>query len=104
MPVIVEVGNSQFEIEEGAILKVDLMDAKPGDKVQLDKVLAVIGGGPAVFGRPYIQGAAVEATVVKHGRGKKIDVFTYKSKKRERKTIGHRQDFTEIKIDKISAV
>ena len=64
---------------------------------------AVLGDGPAVFGRPYVEGAKIEATVVRHGKEKKIRVFKFKPKKRYRKTIGHRQDYTEIKIEKITA-
>lgn len=102
MAVIVEVGNTQHEVEEGALIKVELLKAEPGEKVQFDKVLAVIGSGPAVFGKPYVAGATVDASVVRHGKGKKIDIFTYKSKKRVRKSRGHRQGFTELKIEKIT--
>lgn len=101
MSVIIEVGTGQHEVEEGAVIKVPLLKAQPGEKVEISKVLAVIGGGPAVFGKPYVDGAKVDAAVLRHGKEKKIDVFTYKSKKRERKMIGHRQDYTEIKIEKI---
>ena len=101
MSAIIEVGSKQHKVEEGITIKVDLMEANPGDKVELDKVMAVLGSGPAVFGQPYVAGAKVDASVVRHGKDKKIDVFTYKSKKRIRKTRGHRQGFTELKIEKI---
>jgi large subunit ribosomal protein L21 len=103
MSAIIEVGTGQHKVAEGATIRVHLLKAAPGDKVELDKVLAVLGEGPAVFGRPYVDGAKVEATVVRHGKDKKIRVFKFKAKKRIRKTIGHRQDYTELKIEKITA-
>lgn len=102
MAAIIEAGSKQFKVDEGTTITVDLMKAEPGDKFELDKVLAVIGSGPAVFGKPYIEGAKVEATVVGHIKGKKLSIFKYKAKKRYRVHTGHRQKYTEIKIEKIS--
>ena len=102
MAAIIEVGGGQHKVEEGATLKVELLDASPGDVIEIDKVLALMGGGPAVFGKPYVDGAKVEAQVVGHGKHKKITVFKYKPKKRYRLTRGHRQKYTELKIQKIT--
>jgi large subunit ribosomal protein L21 len=102
MAAIIEAGSKQFKVEEGSTILVDLMKGEPGDSVELDKVLAVIGDGPAVFGKPYVEGAKVQATLVAHTKGKKIIVFKYKPKKRIRTHTGHRQKYTELKIEKIS--
>ena len=102
MAAIIEAGSKQFKVEEGTTITVDLMDGNPGDTVELDKVLAVIGEGPAVFGKPYVDGAKVQATLVEHTKAKKIRVFKYKPKKRYRVHSGHRQKYTTLKIDKIS--
>jgi len=102
MAVIIEAGSKQYKVDEGTTIQVDLLQANPGDKVELDKVLVVLGSGPSVFGKPYVEGAKVEATVVAHTKGKKIEIFKYKAKKRFRVHTGHRQKYTELKIDKIS--
>ena len=79
-----------------------LLGVAEGESVTFDKVLAVNGETLSV-GAPYVAGATVVATVLKNGKSKKIDVIKYKSKKNEKKKIGHRQDYTKIQIEKIEA-
>lgn len=102
MAAIIQAGSKQYKVEEGSIIQVDLIAGNPGDTVEMDKVLAVIGSGPAVFGKPFVEGAKAQATIVAHTKGKKIEVFRYKPKKRIRIHTGHRQKYTELKIDKIT--
>ena len=101
MSAIVELGSKQYTVSEGDRIQVEKLDAPAGDSVKIEKVMALLGGDDPQFGRPYLEGASVEAKVVRHGRGPKITVFKYKPKKRIRTTTGHRQDFTELEIDKI---
>ena len=89
MFAIFVTGGKQYKVAEG-------------ESVTFDKVLAVNGDALNV-GTPYVAGATVVATVLKNGKSKKIDVIKYKSKKNEKKKIGHRQDYTKIQIAKIEA-
>ena len=73
-----------------------------GDNVTFDKVLAILDGDKATFGAPVVDGAKVEASVVKNGKGKKIRIFKYNPKKGYRKRQGHRQPYTKVTIGKIS--
>lgn len=102
MAAIIEIGGAQHTVDEGATIRVDYIEAKPGDVITIDKVLALTGGGPAVFGAPYVEGAGVEAEVTGQGKAPKIIVFKYKPKKRYKKKKGHRQLYTELKIKKIT--
>ncbi len=101
MAAIIKMGGKQVTVNEGDTIRVEKLDNAPGETVKIESVMAVIKSDGAVFGKPFVQGAAVEAKVVAHGRGDKITVFKYKPKKRIRIKTGHRQSFTELKIDKI---
>jgi large subunit ribosomal protein L21 len=103
MFAIIETGGKQFRVEEGLELDVELLKAEAGSTVSIDKVLLVDNSGDTKIGTPYVDGAKVDCEVVKHGRGKKIVVFHKLSKKDSRKTQGHRQDFTRLKVKSISA-
>ncbi len=98
MKAIIETGGKQYYCEEGTILYVEKLDKEAGSEVVFDNVLMANG----VVGRPYVKGAKVVATIVKHGKNKKIKVFKYNAKKKFRKTQGHRQPYTKIEIKKIS--
>ncbi len=101
MSAIVKVGGSQLTINEGDRVKVEKIDAPAGQTVEFGEVLAIMNGDSFVFGKPLVEGAKVEAKILKHGKDRKIIVFKYKPKKRYRKTQGHRQNYTEIEISKI---
>ncbi|MFN6964181.1 MAG: 50S ribosomal protein L21 [Pyrinomonadaceae bacterium] len=92
---IIRTGGKQFPVAEGQTLRVPSIDAKPGDKVDVEALVTGEGSG-ASFG-----GATVSATVVGHGRDEKIIVFKKKRRKQYKRKQGHRQGFTEIKIEKI---
>ena len=100
MYAIIETGGKQYKVSEGDIVFIEKLEAAEGETYTFDKVL-VVSGDETVFGSPYVEGANVTATVVKNGKGKKIDVIKYKAKKNEKKKIGHRQDNSKIQIVKI---
>ena len=98
MKTIIETGGKQYSVEEGSIIYVEKLDAEEGKKVVFDKVLMTNG----IVGNPYVEGAQVEGVVLKNGKGKKINIFTYKPNKTStRKKQGHRQPYTKIEIKKI---
>jgi len=102
MYALVEFLGKQYKVEKGDVVKVDKIDAEPGASLNIDKVL-LISGDTVTVGAPYVQGAAVSATVESHGKDGKIIVFKYKPKKDYRRTQGHRQQYSLIKIGDITA-
>ena len=102
MQAIIVTGGKQYKVSEGDILFIEKLEAEAGETVTFDQVLAILGENEATFGAPVVEGAAVEAKVVKNGKGKKIDVLKYKAKKGEKKKIGHRQPYTKVEITKIA--
>jgi large subunit ribosomal protein L21 len=102
MYALVEFLGKQYKAEKGALIKVDKIDAEPGAALNIDTVL-LLSGDTVTVGSPYVQGAAVSATVESHGKDDKIIVFKYKPKKDYRRKKGHRQQYSIIKIGEISA-
>ena len=101
MYAIIESCGRQYKVSEGDVVFFEKLDVEEGKKVTFDKVILVSNDGKVEVGSPVIAGAKVEGKVVSNGRGKKILVFKYKAKKNERKTIGHRQDYTKVEITSI---
>lgn len=95
---IIETGGKQHKVSAGQKLKIEKLDAQVGENVVFDKVLLAADGEKAEIGSPYVEGAKVEAKVLKQSREKKKIVFKYHSKARYRKKKGHRQHFTEVEI------
>ena len=102
MYAIIETGGKQYKVAEGDTLFIEKLPVEANDTVKFDKVLAVLDGENTKFGAPVVEGASVEATVVKNGKGKKIRIFKYNPKKGYRKRQGHRQPYTKVEIGKIS--
>lgn len=102
MYAIVETGGKQYRVEEGDVLTVEKLDAEAGSKVVLDKVLVAGEGADIKVGKPYVEGCKVEAEVVENGKGPKVIIFKFKSKKDYRKKQGHRQPYTMLKITSVS--
>ncbi|MBU5627613.1 50S ribosomal protein L21 [Oscillibacter sp. MSJ-2] len=102
MHAIIETGGKQYKVAEGDVLFIEKLPAEAGDSVTFDRVLAVLDGENTKFGAPAVEGAKVEASVVKNGKGKKIRIFKYNPKKGYRKRQGHRQPYTKVTIGKIS--
>ena len=101
MYAVIATGGKQYKVTEGDVIRVEKLGVETGQTVTFDKVL-VVGDGELTVGAPYVQGAAVTGTVTKEGRAKKVIVYKYKPKTGYHKKNGHRQYFTEVKIEKIS--
>ena len=103
MYAIVEISGKQYKVQEGDIVFVDrLEELEEGKSTTFDKVLFISDGDKTTVGTDTVKGAKVKATVVGHGKAKKIRVYKYKAKKNERKVRGHRQPYTKIQIEKIT--
>lgn len=103
MYAVIVTGGKQYKVSEGDTLFVEKLGAEEGSSVTFDKVLMVGDGEDVKVGAPMLEGATVEAEVVKNGKAKKIYVFKMKRKKNERKKKGHRQPYTKVEIKKINA-
>lgn len=103
MYAILATGGKQYRVQEGDVLFVEKLVADVDSNVEFTDVLAVSKDGKLTVGSPLVEGAKVTASIVKHGKAKKIIVFKYKRKKDYRKKQGHRQPYTQIKIEKIEA-
>jgi len=101
MYAIFETGGKQYKVAVGDVLFIEKLDAQ--ESVTFDKVLALGKDDGTVLGSPLVAGAAVKAKVLKQGKAKKITVFTYKAKKNQKRKLGHRQPYTKIEIEAITA-
>ena len=99
---VIVTGGKQYRVSEGDVIFVEKLEAEAGASVKFDKVLAVIDGENATFGKPYIEGATVTANLVKSGRSKKICVYKMKTKKGYHRTQGHRQPYSKVQIEAIN--
>ena len=102
MKAIIVTGGKQYTVAEGDVLFIEKLNVEAKATVKFEQVLAVLDGENTKFGTPVVEGATVEAKVVKNGKAKKITVFKYKAKKNEKKKIGHRQPYTKVEITKIA--
>ena len=102
MQAIIVTGGKQYVVNEGDTLFIEKLPVEAGDAVTFVQVLAIVDGENTKFGTPVVEGAKVEATVVKNGKGKKVRVYKYKAKKGYHKRQGHRQPYTKVEIGKIS--
>ena len=103
MYAVIETGGKQYKVEAGQELFIEKLNVEADDTVTFDKVLAVGGDDGIKVGSPYVDGASVEAKVIKNGKAKKGTVFTYKPKKNEKRKMGHRQPYTKVSITDIKA-
>ncbi|MNI55604.1 50S ribosomal protein L21 [compost metagenome] len=103
MYAIIETGGKQYKVQEGDVLFIEKLNAAEGEVVAFDKVLAVSKETGLVVGSPLVSGAAVSATVERHGKGAKIIVYKYKAKKNYRRKQGHRQPYTKVVVSSIKA-
>ena len=101
MYAVFQLSGFQFNAEEGAVIKVPLQKTEKGKKIKLEEVLMIKGDDKVLVGTPLVEGAKIEAEVLGHGKYDKIIIYKYKRRTKYRKTQGHRQDFSEIKINKI---
>ena len=102
MYAVIKTGGKQYSVKVGDVVFVEKLNAEAESEVTFDQVLAVGEEGAVKVGAPVVEGASVTAKVVKNGKGKKLHVIRYKSKKNEKKHIGHRQPYTKLQIVRIA--
>lgn len=102
MYAVVETGGKQYRVSAGDTISVEKLPATVGEQVTLERVLLVADGDTVHVGRPLVEGARVQATVVEHDLGPKIIIFKYKAKERYRRKGGHRQEITRLRVDEIA--
>ena len=103
MYAIIKTGGKQYRVAVGDNLKVESLNAEVGSQVTLSEVLAVSDGNELKVGAPFVEGTSVTATVVSHGRHDKVRIFKMRRRKHSIKSAGHRQNYTELKIETIAA-
>ncbi len=101
MKAVFVTGGKQYTASEGDVLFIEKLEAAEEETVVFDQVLLVGEGADAKFGAPVVDGAKVEAKVIKNGKGKKLNIITYKPKKGSVRRMGHRQPYTKVEITKI---
>ena len=102
MYAVIDACGKQYKVAEGDLVFVEKLDKEEGEKVTFDQVLLISDNGKVKVGNPTVKGAKVEGEIVKHGKNKKIKIFTYKPNTTStRKKQGHRQPYTQVKINKI---
>lgn len=97
MYAIIKTGGKQYKVAEGDVLSIEKLEAEVGSEVGFE-VLMLVDGADIKVGKPVVEGAAVTAKVVEHGKGPKVTIFKYKPKKDYRKTQGHRQPYTKVEV------
>lgn len=103
MYAIIKTGGKQYRVSEGDVVYIEKLDVHPEETVNFEEVIAVGKEDGMVIGAPVVEGAKVVAKVLKNGKGKKITVFTYRSKKDSKRKMGHRQPYTKVEIVSINA-
>ena len=103
MFAVLKTGGKQYRVTEGETLKVEKLGVDEGENIEFDQVLMVVDGEDVKIGAPMVDGGKVMATVIANGRGKKVKIIKFRRRKHHRKQMGHRQSFTEIQINSISA-
>ena len=103
MYAVIQTGGKQYRVTKGETIKVEILPGDVGSHVVLDKVLMLADGDKLQLGKPLLSGASVKGTIVSHGRGDKVRIFKMRRRKHYQKNQGHRQNYTEIRIDGISA-
>ena len=103
MYAIVEISGNQFKVEESKYIYAPLLEGAEGTSITFDKILLVDKGGKVEVGTPTIAGATIAGKILEHVKGDKVLIFKKKRRKDYKKTIGHRQNYTKVLIEKISA-
>lgn len=103
MYAVIKTGGKQYRVQEGQIIRVEKLECEEGKAIDFDQVLMIGNGEDVKIGAPNVDGAKVSAKVIEHGRLKKIKIIKFKRRKHHEKQAGHRQYFTAIKIEEISA-
>ncbi len=102
MFAVIKIGGKQYLVQADEILKVESLKEKEGKEIIIKDILLISNGEDAEIGEPHLARAKISAKIVKHGKAKKVVIFKYKKRKGYRKKQGHRQQYTELKIGKIT--
>lgn len=102
MYAVILSGGKQYRVSEGEVVRVEKLEIEAGHEVEFKDVLLVRTEGQARIGQPLVEGAAVTGVVERSAKGEKVLVFKYKKKKQYRRTRGHRQAYSDVRIDKIT--
>lgn len=102
MYAVIETGGKQYRVQEGDTIFIEKVDGNQGDAVSFERVLLLSDESEVKVGKPYVEGAIVNASILEQGKAKKIIVFKFKAKKDYRRKQGHRQPYTKVKIEKIN--
>ncbi|MEL7654489.1 MAG: 50S ribosomal protein L21 [Bacillota bacterium] len=103
MYAVIETGGKQYRVQEGDVLNIEKLNVSAGDDITFDRVLVLSDGEKVQVGTPIVEAAKVFGTVVENGKAEKVIIFKYKAKKDYRKKQGHRQPYTMVKIESLSA-
>ncbi len=102
MYAVIQTGGKQYRVKEGEYLKVETLPVEAGEQIEFDKVLLIQNDAGITFGKPFVEGGKVTATIRSHGRHKKVHIIKFRRRKHYMKKQGHRQNYTEIEITGIS--
>jgi len=103
MYAVIETGGKQYRVAPGDLIQVETVEGEVGAEVEFSRVLAVVRDGSEVISGDTLAQARVKGTIAAHGRGDKVVVFKFKRKKQYKRTIGHRQNYTEVRVSEILA-
>lgn len=103
MYAVILSGGKQFRVAEGQKIKIDLLNSAPGETVEFKDILMIADGDSVNIGAPLLKAGKVTASIVEHGRHKKVKIIKFRRRKHHMKQMGHRQYYTEVRIDNISA-
>jgi len=103
MYAVIATGGKQYRVEKGGVLRVELLKAEPGATVEFDQVLLIADGDKISVGTPRLKGSKVTATVEAHGKGDKVTIVKFRRRKHYLRMKGHRQNYTQVRINEISA-
>src|SRR5688500_16462963 len=102
MHAVFETGGKQYRVAEGDVIRVEKLTIEEGETIKFDQILMVGEGDKVQIGAPFVKGGLVSATVLRHGKDKKVEILKFKRRKNYLRRQGHRQQFVEIRIDSIS--
>ncbi|HTR37416.1 MAG TPA: 50S ribosomal protein L21 [Bryobacteraceae bacterium] len=103
MYAVIETGGKQYRVAPGDVIQVETLPGEVGSEIEFERVLAVVNDSNEVVAGPAVGSARVKGTISGHGRGDKVIVFKFKRKKQYKRTIGHRQNFTQVTVSEILA-
>jgi large subunit ribosomal protein L21 len=103
MYAVIATGGKQYRVEKGGVLRVELLKAEAGATVEFDQVLLIADGAKITVGKPMLKGSKVSATVESHGKGDKVTIVKFRRRKHYLRMKGHRQNYTQVRINEISA-